>query len=161
MSGFFVTGIGTDIGKTVVSAILVEALKADYWKPIQSGNLDYTDTDFIRDYTIQHQTLHNEGYVFTEPVSPHLAAELESKQIDIQYLNLPKSNNYMIVEGAGGLLVPLNSKYLIIDLISKLQFPVILVSPTPACSMTADGAGNGIGCCRGKVLAANRATKNY
>lgn len=128
MRSFFITGIGTDIGKTVVSAILVEALKADYWKPIQSGNLDFTDTDFIKEFTIHHGKLHTEEYLFTEPVSPHLAAKLENKTINIEYLRLPKLNNYLIVEGAGGLLVPLSQKYLIKDLILKLQLPVIIVS---------------------------------
>ncbi len=128
MNGFFVTGIGTDIGKTVVSAVLVEALKADYWKPIQAGNLDFTDSDFINEYTIHHQTIHSEEYLFTEPVSPHLAAKFDNKYIDFQHIIIPKSNNYMIVEGAGGLLVPLTHEYLIIDLIIMLQLPVILVS---------------------------------
>ncbi|HRH56554.1 MAG TPA: dethiobiotin synthase [Chitinophagales bacterium] len=128
MNGFFVTGIGTDIGKTVVSAVLVEALHADYWKPIQSGNLDFTDADFIKEYTIHHENIHSEEYLFSEPVSPHLAAKFDNKIIDFQYIKLPKSNNYIIVEGAGGVLVPLSQEYLIIDLIIKLQLPVILVS---------------------------------
>lgn len=128
MNGFFVTGIGTDIGKTVVSATLVEALRADYWKPVQCGNLDFTDTDFIKEYTIHHETIHPEEYLFLEPVSPHLAAKLDNKIIDFQHIKLPKSNNYIIVEGAGGLLVPLTHEYLIIDLIIKLQLPVILIS---------------------------------
>ena len=128
MNGFFVTGIGTDIGKTVVSAVLVEALHADYWKPIQSGNLDFTDADFIKEYTIHHENIHSEEYLFSEPVSPHLAAKFDNKIIDFQHIKLPKSNNYIIVEGAGGLLVPLSQEYLIIDLIIKLQLPVILVS---------------------------------
>lgn len=128
MNGFFVTGIGTDIGKTVVSAVLVEALNADYWKPIQSGNLDFTDADFIKEYTIHHETIHSEEYLFSDPVSPHLAAKLDNKIIDFQYIKLPKSNNYIIVEGAGGLLVPLTNEYLIVDLIIKLQLSVILVS---------------------------------
>ena len=121
MNGFFVTGIGTDIGKTVVSAILVEALKADYWKPVQCGNLDFTDADFIKEYTIHHETIHPEEYLFPEPVSPHLAAKLDNRIIDFQYIKLPKSNNNMIVEGAGGLLVPLSHEYLIVDLIIKLS----------------------------------------
>ncbi len=128
MNGFFVTGIGTDIGKTVVSAVLVEALNADYWKPIQSGNLDFTDADFIKEYTIHHETIHSEEYLFSDPVSPHLAAKLDNKIIDFHYIKLPKSNNYIIVEGAGGLLVPLTNEYLIVDLIIKLQLPVIVVS---------------------------------
>ncbi|MFN8295097.1 MAG: dethiobiotin synthase [Chitinophagales bacterium] len=128
MNGFFVTGIGTDIGKTVVSAVLVEALHADYWKPIQSGNLDFTDADFIKEYTIHHENIHSEEYLFSEPVSPHLAAKFDNKIIDFQHIKLPKSNNYIIVEGAGGVLVPLSQEYLIIDLIIKIQLPVILVS---------------------------------
>ncbi len=108
MNGFFVTGIGTDIGKTVVSAVLVEALKADYWKPIQCGNLDFTDADFIKEYTIHHQTIHSEEYLFAEPVSPHLAAKLDNKFIDLQYIKIPNTNNYLIVEGAGGLFVPIS-----------------------------------------------------
>lgn len=128
MKGFFVTGIGTDIGKTVVSAILVEALKADYWKPIQAGNLDFTDSDFIKEYTINHQEIHVEEYLFSEPVSPHVAAELDFNSIDTHHIKLPKSNNYFIVEGAGGLMVPLTENYLIKDLIIRLQLPVIVVS---------------------------------
>ena len=102
MNGFFVTGIGTGIGKTLVSAVLVEALKADYWKPIQSGDLDFTDSD--------------------------LAAKLDNKSIDLQYIKIPNQNNYLIVEGAGGLFVPLSDKYLIKDLIKLIQLPVIVVS---------------------------------
>ena len=128
MNGFFVTGIGTDIGKTVVSAVLVEALKADYWKPIQCGNLDFTDSDFVKEYSLHHQNIHPEEYLLREPVSPHLAAKIEDKIIEIQYIKTPNTNNYLIVEGAGGLLVPLSNKYLIIDLIIKFQLPVIVVS---------------------------------
>ncbi|HMY24326.1 MAG TPA: dethiobiotin synthase [Chitinophagales bacterium] len=128
MKGFFITGIGTDVGKTVVSAIVVEALQADYWKPIQCGNLDFTDSDFIEEYTLHHQTIHDEAYLFEDPVSPHLAAYLSNKNIDNQFIKLPKSNNYLIVEGAGGLMVPLSQNYLIIDLIKQLQLSVIVVS---------------------------------
>lgn len=128
MATFFVTGIGTDVGKTVVSAVLTEALRADYWKPVQSGNLDYKDSDFIREFTMHAQTIHPEEYTFIEPVSPHLAAKYEEKQIDFQFLRIPKVNNHLIVEGAGGLMVPLSDKYLIKDLIIKFQLPVILVS---------------------------------
>ena len=128
MNEFFITGIGTGIGKTVVSAVLVEALKADYWKPVQSGSLDFTDSDFIKEYTIHHQTVHTEEYLFSEPLSPHLAAKIDNKIIDFQHIKLPKTNNHLIVEGAGGLMVPLTHEYIIRDLIIKLQMPVILVS---------------------------------
>jgi len=128
MAVFFVTGIGTDVGKTVVSAVLTEALRADYWKPIQAGNLDYKDSDFIREFTLHANTIHPEEYAFLEPVSPHLAAKFEEKEIDLQFFKLPKLNNHLIIEGAGGLMVPLSNKYLIKDLILKFQVPVILVS---------------------------------
>lgn len=128
MKGFFVTGIGTDIGKTVVSAVLVEALKADYWKPVQSGGLEYTDSDFVREHTLHPGNIHPEVYCFRTPVSPHLAAEVEGQSIVLEEIKPIKSNNYLIVEGAGGLMVPLTDKILIKDLIKVLQLPVIVVS---------------------------------
>ena len=128
MSSFFITGIGTDIGKTVVSAVLVEALQADYWKPIQAGNLDYTDANFIKDYTLNGKIIHPEAYRFTEAVSPHLAAKYEDKSIKINTIKIGKLNNHLIVEGAGGLMVPLSDDCLIKDLIKVLQLSVIIVS---------------------------------
>lgn len=128
MSGFFVTGIGTDIGKTLVSAVLVEALQADYWKPIQAGNLEYTDANFVKDNTVHPGKIHLEDYLLKEPYSPHKAAEIDGKYIDFQSFKLPKTNNHIIVEGAGGIMVPINEKYLIINLIKQLQLSVILVS---------------------------------
>jgi dethiobiotin synthetase len=128
MNGFFVTGIGTNIGKTVASAAIAEALKADYWKPIQCGNLDFTDSDFVKEYSIHHQTIHPEEYSFPDPVSPHLAAKLDNKIIELQHIKLPKSSYPVIVEGAGGIMVPLTENLIVKDLIQKLQLPVILVS---------------------------------
>ena len=128
MSGFFVTGIGTGIGKTVSSAIIAEAIHGDYWKPVQSGNLDFTDSDFIKEYTINCPAIHSEEYVFPDPVSPFLAAKLDNKSIDVQHIRLPKTQNHIVVEGAGGLMVPLTENLLIKDLILRLQLPVILVS---------------------------------
>ncbi len=128
MSGFFVTGIGTDIGKTVVSAVLVESLKAHYWKPVQSGGLDFSDSDFIKEYTNQGLNVHHEAYVLQQPMAPFFAANLEYKKIEIQHIKLPKYNNTIIVEGAGGLMVPLTDHLLVSDLIKHLNLPVILVS---------------------------------
>lgn len=128
MNGFFITGIGTGVGKTVVSAIVTEALKADYWKPVQCGNLDFTDSDFIKEFCMHHQTIHPEEYALPDPVSPHLAAKLNNKSIDIQYIKPNRSSNVLIVEGAGGVMVPLSDNILIKDLIMKLQLPVIVVS---------------------------------
>lgn len=125
---YFVTGIGTDVGKTVVSAILVEALKADYWKPIQSGDLHYSDTDKVREMVSNKKSkFHQSIYSFKEPASPHYSAQLENVVIDINKFTLPQTENHLIVEGAGGLLVPLNENDLLIDLIQKIDLEVILV----------------------------------
>ncbi|MBC7745452.1 MAG: dethiobiotin synthase [Flavobacterium sp.] len=129
MKHIVVAGIGTEIGKTFISAILVEALEADYWKPVQAGNLDCTDTDFIKQHISNQKTVcHPEGYRLLAPMSPHAAAKAEGICIDIEKLNIPLTSNYLIIELAGGIMVPLNNKHLNIDLISKWQLPLILVS---------------------------------
>lgn len=128
MKKYIIAGIGTNIGKTVASAVLVEALQADYWKPVQAGNLEETDADFVRKYAKNHQTVFPEAFLLKEPVSPHLAAKLESKVITIEELTLVNANNHLIVETAGGLLSPLSENMLCIDLIKELQLAVILVS---------------------------------
>lgn len=128
MKQYFVTGIGTDVGKTVVSAILVEALKADYWKPIQSGDIDNSDTLKVRNLINNQSTVfHKSAYEFTTPASPHLSAKIDNQYIDIQNIKLPNVNNNLIVEGAGGIMVPLNDNFLILDLIKHLNLEVILV----------------------------------
>lgn len=125
----FVTGIGTGIGKTIVSAILVEKLKADYWKPIQSGDLDNSDTAHVRSLVSNKTSIfHPEAYRLTQPFSPHKSAAIDGIQIDPEQIVLPETNNQLIIEGAGGLMVPLNEGFLIIDLIKKLDAEVILVS---------------------------------
>lgn len=129
MKTYFITGIGTYIGKTVVSAILVEALKADYWKPIQSGDLHQTDTMKVQGL-ISNATSHffPEAYRLTEPMSPHAAATIDGVTINLDSIIVPPTNNNLIIEGAGGLMVPLNNDSLVIDLIEKLKAEVILVS---------------------------------
>ncbi|NII82827.1 MULTISPECIES: dethiobiotin synthase [unclassified Pedobacter] len=129
MTKYFITGIGTGIGKTLISAILTEKLKADYWKPIQSGDLDTSDSITIDSLISNTQTvIHPESYRLTQPLSPHLSARLDGIEIDLNKINTPLTNNNLIIEGAGGLMVPLNEKELIIDLIKKLEVEVILVS---------------------------------
>ena len=129
MKKLFVTGIGTDIGKTVVSAVIVEALQADYWKPVQSGGLDYTDTARVKNLISNSKSVfHPETYLFKHPVSPHLAAEMEETMINTEKFILPETKNNLVIEGAGGLMVPLNGKFLMIDLIKQLEATVILVS---------------------------------
>ncbi|MBV8388786.1 MAG: dethiobiotin synthase [Mucilaginibacter sp.] len=125
----FVTGIGTGIGKTIVSAILVEKLKADYWKPIQSGDLDKSDSLTVQNLISNTITkIHPESYRLTQPFSPHKSAALDGITIDQDTIHLPKTDNTLIIEGAGGLMVPLNNEFLIIDLIKKLGTEVVLVS---------------------------------
>ena len=124
----FVTGIGTDVGKTVISAILVEKLKADYWKPIQSGDLDNSDTMKVQ--ALISNTVskyHPEAYRLTQPYSPHKSAGLDGVYIDLNEINIPRTDNQLIIEGAGGLMVPLNDEHFIIDLIQKFEAEVVLV----------------------------------
>ena len=125
----FVTGIGTGIGKTIISAILTEKLKADYWKPIQSGDLDDSDTLKVENLiTNTVSKIHPEAYRLTQPYSPHKAADMDGITIDQKNIILPVTDNQLIIEGAGGLMVPLNNKFLMIDLIRQLNAEVILVS---------------------------------
>ncbi|HEY9731680.1 MAG TPA: dethiobiotin synthase [Drouetiella sp.] len=125
---FFVTGTGTDVGKTVISGILLSGLEAKYWKPIQSG--EPTDTNFLKEITgLPGETFHTERHKFSQPVSPHLASSLSGVEIQLQDFELPEhKDSHLIVEGAGGLLVPINERDLIIDLIDYLRLPVIIVA---------------------------------
>ena len=129
MRGYVVAGIGTEIGKTVVAAIMVEALDADYWKPIQAGGLDQTDSDCVRRLAAgSERRIHAEAYRLTEPMSPHAAAAIDQIAIEPNKLTLPQTDRTLIVEPAGGLMVPLAKGLLNIDLIDLWQLPVILVS---------------------------------
>ncbi len=126
----FVTGTGTGIGKTIVSAILTEALKADYWKPVQAGNIDETDSDWVRSVvTNQQSQVHSEAYLLNMPASPHIAARKESVNISIDRIikTLPHAEN-LVIEGAGGIMVPLNESEFVIDLIKAIDAKVVLVS---------------------------------
>ncbi|CAA7196078.1 dethiobiotin synthase [Chryseobacterium potabilaquae] len=123
----FITGIGTEIGKTVCSAILTTYFKADYWKPIQSGDLHYTDSMKIKDWVGEQTICHPETYRLVLAASPHQSASEENISIKIDDFQLPKSSNHIIVEGAGGLMVPLSDNEFMIDLIVKLNIPVVMV----------------------------------
>lgn len=124
----FITGIGTDVGKTIASAIVVEALEADYWKPIQAGDLDNSDshkvTSLISNYKSQ---FHENSYKLNTPASPHLAAQLDGIVIDLKKITEPKTDNHIVIEGAGGVLVPLNDNDFVVDLIQK-DYKVIVIS---------------------------------
>ncbi|RQO40552.1 dethiobiotin synthase [Chryseobacterium sp. KBW03] len=122
----FITGIGTEIGKTVCSAILVQHFKAEYWKPIQSGDLHHTDSHKIEAWT-DHTTCHPEAYRLQLAASPHQSAREENITIDLDDFQLPKTDNPLIVEGAGGLMVPISDTTFMIDLIEKLSLPTALV----------------------------------
>ena len=125
----FITGIGTGIGKTIVSAVLTEKLKSDYWKPIQSGDLDDSDTLKVKNLVSNTTSVfHTEAYRLTQPYSPHKSAAIDGITIDLNKIIAPKTNNNLLIEGAGGLMVPLNDDYLMIDLIKKLDVEVVLVS---------------------------------
>ena len=129
MRKIFVTGIGTDVGKTVVSAMLVEALQADYWKPVQAGTFLATDSENVKQLISNNETaIHPESYRLRESKSPHEAAAAEGVKIDFEKIVLPNSaNRTLVIEGAGGVMVPLNEKYFIIDLIKKFDAEVIVV----------------------------------
>lgn len=129
MKRYFVTGIGTDVGKTIASAILAEAMGADYWKPIQAGDLHQTDTMKVKSLVSNKQSVfYPEVYCLTKPMSPHAAAFHDKVQINPDDILLPKHTRNLIIEGAGGLMVPLNNDFLMIDLIKELNAEVILVS---------------------------------
>lgn len=129
MKKYIIAGISTEIGKTFVSSIVVEALQADYWKPIQAGNLEDSDTITVRRLVSNRTSVfHPEAYQLKEPMSPHAAAALEGITIALETIQLPQTSNNLVVELAGGLMVPLNDKDLIIDLVKALNLPVILVS---------------------------------
>lgn len=129
MSRYFISGIGTGVGKTFFSALLTEALQADYWKPVQTGTLEDNDTISIRRLITNSKTkFHKEAYIFKEPASPHVAAALENSLIDPQKIALPEYHNKnLVIEGAGGLLVPLNASDFVIDLAKTCDAEVILV----------------------------------
>jgi dethiobiotin synthetase len=146
MIPIFITGIGTDVGKTIVSAIIAEALHADYWKPVQAGYKDGTDSGLIKQIISNNESnIHPETYKLKLPASPHIAAREEGVRIDLDLIKgeLKKIRNkelemkgghrssvigHLIIEGAGGLLVPLNESEFVIDLIKRLEAKVILVS---------------------------------
>jgi len=124
----FITGIGTDVGKTIASAIVTQALEADYWKPIQAGDLENSDSHKIQRYISNGKTVvHENSYKLNTPASPHLAAELDGITINLKQIIEPKTKNHLVIEGAGGALVPLNSTDCVIDLIQK-DYTVIVVS---------------------------------
>ena len=125
---FAVVGIGTDVGKTIVSAILVEKFKTSYWKPVQAGELDNSDSHKVARLAPSAHTIYPEVYRLQTPASPHYAAEIDGVNIQLADFSLPTSED-LIIEGAGGLMVPLNQAGdLYLDLLKHWKLPVVLVS---------------------------------
>ena len=146
---YFVTGIGTNVGKTIVSAILTEALKADYWKPIQSGTVEGLDANTIKSLISNSKTvIHPESYLLKEPSSPNIAAKKEGISISLENIILPSTHNHLIIEGAGGLLVPINNKHYVIDIAKKIDCEIILV------------ISNYLGCINHSILSIDYLLKN-
>ncbi|WP_419870829.1 dethiobiotin synthase [Chryseobacterium sp. CT-SW4] len=124
----FITGIGTGIGKTVCSAVLSQYFQTDYWKPVQSGDLEFTDTMAIQYLSNQQIFCHPETYRLQRAASPHQSASEEGISIGLDDFKIPTADNRIIVEGAGGLMVPLSEEKMMIDLITHLNIPVALVA---------------------------------
>ena len=125
----FVTGIGTEVGKTIASSILVENLKADYWKPIQAGELENSDSIKVKNLISNTiSVFHSESYKLKEPMSPHAAAERDNITIELLKIIPPKTDNHLVIEGAGGVFVPLNKEDCILDIIPKTNSEVVIVS---------------------------------
>jgi dethiobiotin synthetase len=124
----FITGISTDVGKTIASAIIVEALEADYWKPIQAGDLDNSDSHKVKSQISNPKSqIFENSYQLHTPASPHLAAELDGITIDLKQIAAPETQNHLVIEGAGGILVPINDTDCVVDLIQP-DYKVIVVS---------------------------------
>ena len=125
---FFITGIGTDVGKTITAAILTESLKADYWKPIQAGDLENSDSKKVQSLISNSDSFfYPEGATLKTPMSPHAAAEIDGVSLSVKKLQRPETSRALIIEGAGGILVPINNKETILDLIKPTD-KVIVVS---------------------------------
>lgn len=125
---YFITGISTDVGKTLAAAIVTKSLQADYWKPIQTGAGVHGDANTVR-YLVNSTDLiiHPESIILDAPMSPHAAAALEQVELSLTQIHRPVTSNNLVIEGAGGLLVPINNTHCVIDLIQPSD-KVILVS---------------------------------
>ncbi|MDY6822950.1 MAG: dethiobiotin synthase [Thermodesulfobacteriota bacterium] len=128
----FVTGTDTGVGKTVVAAILLRGLRGVYWKPVQSGVAPMTDTQWVRDITgLDDSHFISESYVLNTPASPHLSAAMDGVRINMDEISMPAvGDTPLIIEGAGGVLVPLNTDRFIADLIKGLDVPALVVAPS-------------------------------
>lgn len=125
---YFVTGIGTNVGKTIVAAVLTEALEADYWKPVQSGIIEGSDAATVKSLISNSKThIYPESYLLKQPLSPHFAAKIDGVEINLNKIRKPETANHLIIEGAGGILVPLNDKQYVIDIARQIECEIVLV----------------------------------
>ncbi|WP_010227555.1 dethiobiotin synthase [Gillisia marina] len=125
---YFITGIGTDVGKSIASAIITESLKADYWKPIQAGDLENSDSKKVENLISNEESFfYPEAIKLNTPMSPHAAAEIDGVKLNSKQIKRPETSKDLVIEGAGGLLVPMNLKETIADLILPTD-KIILVS---------------------------------
>jgi dethiobiotin synthetase len=124
---YFVTAIGTDSGKTLVSAILTEMLEADYWKPVQSGQPRDTETVQSLISNVK-SSFHKEAYLLNTPASPHASARIDNVEIELSQIKSPTTEKDLVIEGAGGILVPLNDRDYVIDITKQVPSRLILVS---------------------------------
>ena len=134
IKGFFISGTGTNVGKTIISSVLVKKLGADYFKPIQCGknSSSETDSDVVKKLCPKVKVF-TESYFFIKPESPNIASQKENKKVELKELlkiRKEKTNNKIIIEGAGGLQVPINDNYLMSDVAKKFNLPLILVAKT-------------------------------
>lgn len=126
LKGFFVTGTDTNVGKTMVSSILMLALKAYYWKPVQSGE---SDTDYVKRITqLPAERFFSPQYALKASLSLDQAARLENITLDLSHCQLPKTDHPLIVEGSGGVYSPLNDHHHMLDLMAQIKLPVIVVA---------------------------------
>jgi len=158
----FITGIGTNVGKTIVAAMLTEALQADYWKPIQSGVTEGKDSDTVKSLISNSKSVfHPETYLLNEPLSPHFAAKIDGVEIELEkikshFLQLSLSlraesrskAQHLIIEGAGGLLVPINHSQYVIDIAKHVECEIVLV------------ISNYLGCINHSLLSINYLLRN-
>jgi dethiobiotin synthetase/malonyl-CoA O-methyltransferase len=129
MKGVFVTGTDTGVGKTLVAAWLTHHWGADYWKPVQTGAAEGTDFDTVA-RLVPEAVVHPPAVVLQAPLSPHEAAKRERVRIDLSALVSPATSRPLVVEGAGGVMVPLNEVALMIDLMERLRLPAVVVART-------------------------------
>lgn len=123
----FITGISTDVGKTLAAAIVVEALEADYWKPIQAGDVSYGDKDRVQALVSNSSSkFFPNTYALKTPMSPHAAAEIDQVTIQVDKITAPETNQTLVIEGAGGLLVPINNTQTIADIIPQDALVVVV-----------------------------------